>query len=547
MSASPQKKKDTSLNRAGSQATPMGAAELVTNEFAALIESMGQLRAAGQQVQNALTDLAAPVADQMPAPDLVGAFTTVSAIVNEVAAKLAAQGSSQAEFTANSALGNMHRGAQSLLAIASLARSTAAAAGIPLFDDFCDNLKEISDQLALSTSNMLTMMAKTHRQGVATASALSEVQSVVLTMIASGSFTDKGSAPITRIYEARGSLAQSAQSSAKNLGGAIGKLIQNAQFSDQFAQRSEHICTLLTAPDCNGLTLAQVNALAHDTGEIIRDINDQMSLLRQVIYESKRQLRSDGAISALINGVGARERELSNARNFARKIARAAQVARDNAESLLSLVNEAKAMFADVEGCALQISDAATNAKLLAARSGAEGQAMATLAVAVNEQAGICLQDLDQCRSALDDITARQDQILSRISEASSHLQETLKSCDKAHKEDLAGLQHIEMTIQIAHVNLAQLTREHSIALKAIQRMQQAPANLSQAFAALPDAPPPTPERAAEMREIYTMMNERLVHDQFIDPEGFLKAQEAAAERDAAAPPSDDDLDDILF
>jgi len=244
--------------------------EYAAKEFAILIKSMSQLRQIGLEIQENLTEIAAPEESSEPSLSLLDTLSQVGDVLYQVKSKLTSTKFARAEFVAKDALESLHRRAQTLRAVASLARSTAAASGVTSFDVFCANLQSISNDLSSGTMRMIGLMDCANMQTSMTLSALSAAEDAMSNAAIEQRFSETGMLPESRIFEARSSLVASSFEMAKDLNQSIGKLIQHAQFSDQFDQRLSHVFTMKPSQSLRSIAHIQTEALAIDTASTVQ-------------------------------------------------------------------------------------------------------------------------------------------------------------------------------------------------------------------------------------------------------------------------------------
>ncbi|MCW1918960.1 hypothetical protein NX862_09345 [Rhodobacter sp. KR11] len=331
-------------------------------------------------------------------------------------------------------------------------------------------------------------------------------------------------------------LAQRAMESAE---AAVVRLVKAFQFSDSAAQRLEHVEAILAAGAPGSahaaLGAAQLQALADDLTDIVRELDDSLGAIGQIgrsvldgFAPSQEEMRKMLASQTQIQGL------FTAATDTARPTLERISA---QCESLASEITEVLARLEALDDIGQAISLAAVNARVKAAHAALAKQELGYIAMAVNESAGqavstiaVAVKGMEQLRSQLDALDYPGMAVkLSELTEVVDAIQTTLSAAESREAE----MSEVEVRIS------ATLDALDGVTVSGQQRLADLP-RLAKAMA----------DAAAEIRRagmgrvdagalsglipLYTMAREREVHAMFT---GQPVEQEALNE----------DLDSILF
>lgn len=320
---------------------------------------------------------------------------------------------------------------------------------------------------------------------------------------------------------------------------AVVRLVRAFQFSDSAAQRLEHIESILAAGAPGSahaaLGAAQLQALADDLTDIVRELDDSLGAIGQMgrnvldgFAPSQEQMRKMLTSQSQIQGLFKASTE--TARPAMERISA-------QCERLSSEIAEVLERLEALDDIGQAISLAAVNARVKAAHAALAKQELGYIAMAVNESAGqavstisIAVKGIGQLRTQLDALDYPGMAVkLTELTEVVDAIQSTLSAAEQREAE----MTEVERLITVTLDALDGITVSSRQRLSDLPRLAQAMAEASQdirkAGAGRVDA-----AALSGLIPLYTMAREREVHALFT---GEPVQQEALNE----------DLDSILF
>jgi DNA repair exonuclease SbcCD ATPase subunit len=483
---------------------------------------MGPIRSASRSAAQHLVTIAALDLPEDAESQLTSMLKLVDDNLSRHIAASQAGNTSHALSSVRESLRGLHRRAQTVRAIGSLTRSTAAATGAAQFSSYCTHLTGISETLFQSTSELMAITDKLERQhnnaiaaGRGVLKAMSSAQKAAEAAAAKrgpGDDAPKHSAE-GAISLAQNNLTHLAETSGKSINSEVGNLITLMQFSDQISQRAEHVSELETHPNLARIAAAQRHAMAEDIQTTKNSLNQRVQALRRSLTQVSTALKGGEDIASIEENLTHRALRVEHLSRGNAEVSRTAQIAHDDAEALSNLLTRARNAFEHLEKSARDIADAAINARLLAARAGSGGPALASLAGAVGEQSGQCISDLDSCRTALDLIGTQITSNATQMAEIAETVQSSTEQSRLDLERDRGALSDIKTAVRAALDDVAVLTSTLMRAGKSTAALASIPNQIVGNIPCSSTMPNINTELANQMRAIYSMSREREVHD----------------------------------
>lgn len=332
------------------------------------------------------------------------------------------------------------------------------------------------------------------------------------------------------------SLAHRAMETAQ---AAVVRLVKAFQFSDSAAQRLEHVMTILESAQPGSahgaLAAAQLQALADDCTEIVRELDDSLGTIgtigRSVLDgfgPSRDRMHSLLAAQSEVQGLFATVTD--EARPTMERIS--AQCTRLDSE-IVEVLSRLEAL----DDIGQAISLAAVNARVKAAHAALAKQELGYIAMAVNESAGqavatigIAVRGMGQLRQQLDALDY--PGMVTRLTELSDVV-DSIQTALRTASEREAEMDKLEGELGATLDQLDGVTQQGGDRLSVLPDLA---AQMSETARKLQSALPGHSDIAllAGFVPIYTMAREREVHAVFT-------GQPVEEEKMAV------DLDDILF
>lgn len=297
------------------------------------------------------------------------------------------------------AVETLRRECRQLNAIASMTRVTGYSLNIDAIEDYIVTLRGMILRLSSTTMAVqdgLTSIGTAVRQatgqlGLAASCARMAIES---------QRQEQAAPDMGQICGLAGTLAERLRDSTQS---NTAVLMTGIQFSDAFAQRLEHIETILSAaetePSAAALAAAQISALAMDASEMLTGTRAALEQLGSVGQSAAESLAGDTGQQAAQLLAGWRA-ELDDGHQIERLVAPALEGAMAAVTNIDSVVTDARDNLETLSATALEVSLATVNAGLLARRSGSAKSAMDVLSTTVRERADACKELNSRCRSS---------------------------------------------------------------------------------------------------------------------------------------------------
>lgn len=439
------------------------------------------------------------------------------------------------------AVETLRRECRQLNAIASMTRVTGYSLNIDAIEDYIVTLRGMIGRLSSTTMAVQDGLVSI---GTAVRQATGQlgIAASCARMAMEGQRQAQAAPEMDEICGLAGSLAERLRDSTQS---NTAVLMTGIQFSDAFAQRLEHIETILkaadTEPPAGALAAAQISALASDASEMLTATRAALEQLGSVGQSAAESLAGDTGAQAAQLLAGWRA-ELDDGHQIERLVAPALEGAMAAVENIDAAVTDARGNLETLSATALEVSLATVNAGLLARRSGSAKSAMDVLSTTVRERADAC-NDLNcRCRSSFGRIdshtrTADFSQLIAEAGQLSALIARA--DADLALASEMFA--RLEAMQQAARQSAA--TLEHAVddGLRALSGLPDLIAEIANR---VPQgmAGPLAPDDAAVLvpfAALYTMDREREIHAGLV---GEMLPPAAAAT--ATEPQS---LDDIFF
>lgn len=436
------------------------------------------------------------------------------------------------------AVETLRRECRQLNAIASMTRVTGYSVNIDAIEDYIVTLRGMIQRLSSTTMAVQDDLASI---GTAVRQATGQLGSAV--SCARMAIGERGQdLPAQEMGDICGSARSLAEQMRGHTQANTGVLMTGIQFSDAFAQRLDHIETILKAADSQppaaSLAAAQISALVSDASEMLTATREALAQLGVIGQSAARALTGDtGAQAARL--LAEWRAELDDGHQIERLVAPALEGAMAAVRNIDTAVGHARDNLETLSSTALEVSLATVNAGLLARRSGSAKSAMDVLSTTVRERAHACNELNTRCRASfgrIDDhtrnadfsqLTAEAEQLSALIARADTDLAlaaemfARLEAMQQAARQSAVALQHAVDDGLLALSNLPDLiARIAGYAPRAAKSLPPDQAAVLMPFSA-----------------IYTMDRERDVHA------GLVGAPPPAA----VAVGQSQSLDDIFF
>lgn len=439
------------------------------------------------------------------------------------------------------AVETLRRECRQLNAIASMTRVTGNSVNIESIEDYIVTLRGMIERLSDTTTSVhddLCSIGSAVRQATGQlGSAASCAQRAI------GARTKEQQVP--EVTDVCGAAAEMAEQLRESTQANTTVLMTGIQFSDAFAQRLEHIQTILITaeelPQAAALAAAQIAALVSDASNMLLITRDALEQLGEVGQSAARSLSSDTGEKAA-SLLAAWRAELADGQKVERLVGPALDGAMGAVGNISSSIADARDNLETLSSTALEVSLATVNAGLLARRSGSAKSAMDVLSTTVRERAHACNELNHRCRKSfgrIEDITSDAD--FSRLTVEAAHLSELIArgGADLVLAAEMfSRLEKLQTEAHRAAITLKCSVDEGLAALSGLPDLisslaTQAPASCATKLSSS-DAAVLFP-----CAQIYTMEREREVHAELLGT-----AQSVAQVTD---PPVEQSMDDIFF
>ncbi|WP_182912895.1 hypothetical protein [Paracoccus onubensis] len=439
------------------------------------------------------------------------------------------------------AVETLRRECRQLNAIASMTRVTGYSVNIEAIEDYIVTLRGMIQRLSHTTTAVhegLSSIGLAVRQATAQLGTAASCARRAIDQQA-------GDQAAPAMEEICGAAIILAEQLRENTQVNTGILMTGIQFSDAFAQRLDHIETILTAaetkPSAAVLATAQISALVSDATRMLSATRDALEQLGTVGQSAVRALTGDtGAQATKLLAVW--RAELDDGHQIEQLVAPALNGAMDAVQNINSSIADARENLETLSSTALEVSLATVNAGLLARRSGSAKSAMDVLSTTVRERAHACNELNGRCRTnfgRIDEITQNAD--FGRLTADAGHLSELIARADADLVLAAEMFSRLEALQEAAHK--AALTLQHSVdeGLHALSGLPELISRIA-TYAPRVGARQLSPDDAAALAPfaaIYTMDREREVHAELVGslPPAAIPAAQLGEQT----------LDDIFF
>lgn len=439
------------------------------------------------------------------------------------------------------AVETLRRECRQLNAIASMTRVTGYSLSIEAIEDYIVTLRGMIGRLSSTTiavQDGLISIGTAVRQ----ATGQLGIAASCARMAMAGQGQEQAAPEMEEICGLAGSLAERLRDSTQS---NTTVLMTGIQFSDAFAQRLDHVETILKAaetdPPAGALAAAQISALASDASQMLAATRAALEQLGTVGQSAAASLTGDTGAQAALFLAGWRA-ELDDGQQIERLVAPALEGAMAAVGNIDAAVTAARGNLETLSATALEVSLATVNAGLLARRSGSAKSAMDVLSTTVRERADACNELNSRCRSSfgrIDSHTRAADfsQLIAEAGQLSALIARA--DADLALASEMFA--RLEAMQQAARQSAA--TLEHAVddGLRALSGL---PDLIAEIAARVPQgmAGPLSPGDAAVLApfaSLYTMDREREIHAGLVG--------ETPPPAAAATVTESQSLDDIFF
>lgn len=439
------------------------------------------------------------------------------------------------------AVETLRRECRQLNAIASMTRVTGYSVNIEAIEDYIVTLRGMIQRLSHTTTAVhegLSSIGLAVRQATGQLGTTASCAQRAIDQQAG----DQAIPVMDDICAAAVTLAEQLRESTHT---NTGILMTGIQFSDAFAQRLDHIETILAAaestPPASVLAAAQISALVSDATRMLAATREALEQLGTVGQSAVRSLTGDtGARTTKL--LACWRAELDDGHQIEQLVGPALSGAMDAVRNINSSIADARENLETLSSTALEVSLATVNAGLLARRSGSAKSAMDVLSTTVRERAHACNELNGRCRTnfgRIDEITQNAD--FDRLTTEAGQLSELITRADADLVLAAEMFSRLEALQEAAHK--AALVLQHSVddGLHALSGLPELISRIA-TYAPRAGARQVSPDDAAALAPfaaIYTMDREREVH-----------AELAGSSFPACAPitqTGEQTMDDIFF
>ncbi|WP_148043709.1 hypothetical protein [Paracoccus methylarcula] len=439
------------------------------------------------------------------------------------------------------AVETLRRECRQLNAIASMTRVTGYSLDIDAIEDYIVTLRGMIERLSSTTMAVQEGLVSI---GTAVRQATGQLGTAAscARMAMDAQRQERTVPEMEAVCGSAGTLAEQLRGSTQS---NTAVLMTGIQFSDAFAQRLDHIETILQAADAEppaaALAAAQISALAADASEMLAATQVALEQLGTIGQAAADSLTGDTGAQAAQLLAGWRA-ELDDGHQIERLVAPALEGAMAAVENIDTVIADARGNLETLSSTALEVSLATVNAGLLARRSGSAKSAMDVLSTTVRERADACNELHHRCRSSFGRIDSHTQQAdFSQLSAEAGQLSTLIARADADLALASEMFARLEAMQQAARQSAA--TLQHAVD-DGLQLLASLPELIAEIEAHVPKGADAVlaPEDAAMLvpfQSLYTMDREREIHAGLVGE--TLRSATAAP---VAEPQT---LDDIFF
>lgn len=438
------------------------------------------------------------------------------------------------------------RSAQTLSAVASLTRTTAASYSVTTMEAYLAELTEIASG---SREDAKDVSGRLRQMSLCWAKTCESTQTAL-------TYLHRMCTVLEDTRPASDALRDRELSAGKVIGGQAEKLkkqgkaqlkgfVTAVQFADRLAQRLDHLSEILEYDDLHARRLAAAQiasiseAMQSTAAETLAGMHEMAGIGKKGSDLFLASAVADTIHDSLAGRANVAERVTSEMEGGEA----AMQIMRSSVSASIAAGKEAEARFAQLESSAIQISMTAINAVLLAERTDAAREALSRLSAEVSLAASQSLAAVGGGQAAMSRI-GRQS---SAVQDALLNKAESLAAAVLAYREEIeAGGQRLDAVRTLCRRASARIDEMLSMVARVREGMTQVCelAKTLEGFAACLDLKAgldatPDGELLTAIWGIYTMDEERSVHASVFADLGI--------EPQIAPPAQSDDIDDLFF
>ncbi len=444
------------------------------------------------------------------------------------------------------AMDQLRREAAQLSAIASMTAITAAGAGVSGMSAYVHSLRGMTAAMHKNAQAVAERLASLGlARQAATETALKADGALRLSEASLAGEADELAETLGKSEAVRSRLDRSARALADEVAKETGALITSIQFSDSFAQRLEHVCSMLEhagGREAAVATLAaeQLRSLAGDGHQSETDLKMALGRLERLSARAREEFRGQGLLARDL--VGSLRAALADAVDSRATSAPAIEASTSAALEMRRDIEEVEQRFRSLSGTTEAINLSAINAGLMTARAEAAREALGVLSDSVRQSAGVCSVQIEACRKALSVLSgALGSRVVGEIQAAAGAFFGGLDTCSASLAtafERESGLVMAQDGVSDAAETISRIIREKGPALDAAGDVANGLQRLAEEITSrFPGRPQSWPD-LEDIFATYTMSRERDVHDRLLG---------RSDRQDGSAPKPETSLDDILF
>ena len=527
--------------------------------FAGLIDCLGDIRMAGNDLVVLLGQIAELGERNKGLGEVRGFLTALDAAREAFGAAVSDSRTATIRNISNNLQRDMksiRQGGTTLWAISARFRSTALGTEQAGFEEYALALRDVaqnlvnhSDRVLASIDDVVSREMTSISAGKAAFKSLADLKTTVTT-------------PLNQTRELTEQAREMGVQTSRRAGlhrdklqDGIVNLVSMIQFSDQMAQRLDHISIMLHRHEgCGHLAATQLQGLAHDLKHTITQATRRLNTLADDTRATYAETNAQGFGGAMAATIDCQRTTLSIMMEESGPVTIASQKAEENLEHMQKALEETAASFVALRTFSDSITQASHNAMVMAARSGGTfREALFVLSSAVKDAAKDCIDAIQLSEQSLEQLRGRS------VGEF-VEVQKKARDMTTILTKGLLDLSNIESANQELAQTMDQANDLHESMVRTVQdalghldAMADLPRHLRQVARDIDSGTPPAPEVADEIRKLYTMECERQLHDALFDqttsPRTAAPATATATATASGAPSSPEapDIDDVFF
>ncbi len=520
--------------------------------FAGLIEQLSIIRSNGERLTNYLEGLAELGTRNKGVGEARGFLSAIrrSRIAFEDASGFeSVRAVQQAGFSMRQQMKIVHRRGSLLWAVSSRFRSTAAELNLSTFDNYAMGLREVAHALIETSQSVLTQIDEVET------SELASIASAARAAEGLRSLSDKIQEPLERtrvlvrgMVKTGEGLAATTGEPKRNLQNAIVDLIGIFQFSDELAQRLDHVGQIHDrGPALGKLAAAHLRALGADLDTIRNDAMQRLMRLAHVATEAGELVNADGYSLDTLNAVEFQRATLDSTIQHSELVKNATSDAEENIRMLQAAMDAALASLETLREIYQQVTQASHTSMVMAAREGGAARgALTVLSTAVNDAAEDCVVAFERAERNLRDLQGASTTRFERVYEELAVWTQTLATAFGDLSEIESGLTQLNAMIEDNRTVQDDFAYAVSGAMNIVARLSGLPERANELANLVDQDTVPPAQAMEEIRAIYSMESERILHDEIAEghnPAGRM----SGTQKEPPAIPETQDIGDIFF